>query len=127
MAQEVSRRPVFRWKLPSVLNSPRMVSLRLSEVGPVEDPRKAADQEKQVAFASGLAPESPTELDLFNPPPPAIVTSDFGDVKQLKGGTWYHWVVRAIGDGEAAGADFFFRTRTQDALPPPAPEAPAAP
>jgi len=121
MAREVSRRPVFKWKLPAHLRAPRMVSFHLAAVGQAEDPHKAVAQEKPLAFASGLAPVSPTELDPFSPPSGAILTGDLRDMKQLKGDTWYHWRVRAIGNGDAAGADFFFRTRTEDAVPTPRP------
>jgi len=91
-----------------------MVSFHLAEFGQAEDPRNAAAQEEPVAFASGLAPVSPTELGPFSPPFRAILTGNLRDMKQLKGDTWYRGNVRAIGDGDAAGADSCFRTRGYD-------------
>ncbi|MBM4018302.1 MAG: hypothetical protein FJ288_08250 [Planctomycetes bacterium] len=116
-AQDVTRRPVLRWRLPTAIQSPQMVSVRLVQVGQMPDPRQEAGQEKVVALASGLAETSPTELDLFSPPAQAVLTGDVRDLTQLEAHTWYRWHVRVIGDGEAAAADFYFRTRLEDAAP----------
>jgi len=117
MFQEASRKPVFRWKLPPQLRSPNIVTFRLFEVGVAEDPRKAADQEKPIALVTGLAGTSPAEVDLFKPVSPAVLTGDIQDVKQLSPNAWYHWRVRALSDLGAAEANFYFRTRADDAAP----------
>jgi hypothetical protein len=117
MAQEVSRRPVFRWRLPAALVHPDMVSMTLTEVGPGDEPRRNGTDEKPVAFASGLHGSSPTGVDPFAPPADSVVTGEVHDLRQLKAQTWYHWTVRAIGMDTAASGDFYFRTRSEDAVP----------
>jgi hypothetical protein len=117
MTQEASRRPAFRWRLPPSLRSPSTVTFKLFEVGRAEDPRKAAAQEKQVALGTSLAEANSTGFDPFKPQPPAVLTGDILDMKQLAPDTWYHWRIRIISDLAAADADFYFRTRTDDAVP----------
>jgi hypothetical protein len=117
MFQEASRKPVFRWKLPPQLRSPNIVTFKLFEVGVAEDPRKAADQEKPVALVTGLAGTNSTEVDPFKPVSPAVLTGDIQDMKQLAPNVWYHWRVRAVSDLGVATADFYFRTRVDNAAP----------
>ena len=117
MAQEVVRKPVFKWKLPATLRSPNIVTFKLLEIGLAEDPRKATEQARQIALVTGLALVSPTELDPFKPPSPAVLTGEIRDMQQLAPNTWYYWKVRAVSDLEAADTNFFFRTRADDAAP----------
>jgi len=117
MTQEASRKPVFRWKLPSALRSPGTVTFKLFEVGQVEDPRKAAGQEKQIALGTNLAETNSTDFNPFKPQSPAVLTGDILDLKQLAPNTWYHWRVRVISDLATGDADFYFRTRSEDAVP----------
>ena len=117
MTQEASRKPVFRWRLPSSLRSPGAVTFKLFEVGRVEDPRKEAGQEKQIALGTSLAGANSTDFEPFKPQPPVVLTGDIVDMKQLAPNTWYHWRVRVISDLAAGDADFYFRTRTDDAVP----------
>jgi len=117
MTQEASRRPVFKWNLPAALRSPNIVTFKLLEIGLAEDPRKATEGARQIALVTGLAPVSPTELDPFKPPEPAVLTGEILDMQQLAPNTWYCWKVRALSDLGAAEANFFFRTRADDAAP----------
>jgi hypothetical protein len=118
MSQEAGRKPVFRWRLPTALRSPNIVTFKLLEIGLAEDPRKAAEQARQIALVTGLAGVSPTELNPFKPPSPAVLTGEVLDMKQLAPNTWYCWKVRVMGDLGAADADFYFRTRADDAAAP---------
>jgi hypothetical protein len=117
MAQEVSRRPVLRWKLPQALGALELVSVTLFESGQVDDPRRHPDRLERIAFASGLAASSAAELDPFAPPALVILTGPLRDMTQLKPETWYAWRVRAIGSGQAMEETFYFRTRAEDAVP----------
>jgi hypothetical protein len=126
MMQEASRKPVFRWKLPATLHAPNIVTFKLFEIGLAEDPRpsrasgssdKATEGARQIALVTGLAGESPTELDLFKPPSEAVLTGEVRDMQQLAPNMWYYWKVRVVSDLEAAEANFFFRTRADDAAP----------
>jgi hypothetical protein len=117
MTQEAGCRPVFRWKLPAAFRSPNLVTFKLFEIGLAEDPRKATEQARQIALVTGLAGVSPTELDLFKPPSPAVLTGEILDMQQLAPGTWYYWKVRIVSDLGATDANFFFRTRPDDAAP----------
>jgi len=126
MTQEASRRPAFKWILPSAMRRPEWVTFKLFEIGPVDDPRKAQAEEKEVVLVTGLGGISPTELDLFDPPTGSNTTGDLWDRKmtQLKPQTWYHWMVRAIDGSESTQADFYFRTRIEEAVVPLKPPAP---
>ena len=117
MNQEAGRKPVFRWKLPAPLRSPNIVTFKLFEIGLAEDPRKATDQARQIALVTGLAGVSPTEMNPFKPPSPAVLTGEILDMQQHAPNTWYYWKVRAVSDLEAADTNFFFRTRADDAAP----------
>jgi hypothetical protein len=117
MSQEAGRKPVFKWKLPATLHAPNIVTFKLFEIGLAEDPRKATEGARQIALVTGLAGESPTELDLFKPPSEAVLTGEVRDMQQLAPNTWYYWRVRAVSDLGAAETNFFFRTRADDAAP----------
>jgi len=126
MTQEAARKPAFKWRLPTALRSPNIVTFKLFEIGLAEDPRpsrasgssdKAADEARQIALVTGLAGVSPTELDPFKPPSPAVLTGEILDMQQLAPNTWYYWRVRALSDLGSAEAGFYFRTRTDDAAP----------
>ena len=119
MMQDVALRPVFRWRLPSSLGSPMLLSFKLLEVGRVEDPRNPGSEPRSIAFASGLHDTSPTEIGPFNPPEGSIVTGEVRDMKQLKPDTWYRWTVRAIGESETAEGTFHFRTQSGGAAATP--------
>ena len=110
MMQDVAQRPVFRWRLPSSLGSPMLLSFKLMEVGRVEDPRNPGSEPRPVAYASGLHDTSPTSIDPFDPPEGSVVTGEVRNMKQLKPDTWYRWTVRAIGESETAESTFHFRT-----------------
>jgi hypothetical protein len=112
-AQDVSLTPTFKWRLPSTLGVPRLVSFTLTEFGQTADPPGPGDAGKEAAFASGLHDVSPASLDPFNPPPGVVLTGDLRDSGQLKPNTWYRWAVRAIGADFSARADFLFKTRSQ--------------
>ena len=117
MTQEAARKPAFKWRLPPILRSPNIVTFKLFEIGLAEDPRKATEEARQIALVTGLAGVSPTELDPFKPPSPAVLTGEILDMQQLAPNTWYYWKVRALSDLGSAEADFFFRTRADDAAP----------
>jgi len=123
-AHEVLLTPTFKWKLPSAVGTPRLVSFTLFELGQGAEPPKPRDKDKEIAFASGLHDVSPTALDPFHPAPAGVVlTGELRDMKEvdrrLKPETWYRWRVRALGENNAVvQADFLFRTR--EAGPPPA-------
>ena len=117
MTQEAGRKPVFKWKLPAILHSPNIVTFKLFEIGLVEDPRKGVGEARQIALVTGLAGSSPTEVDLFKPLAPAVLTGEILDMQQLAPNTWYCWKIRALSDLGAADATFFFRTRPDDAAP----------
>ncbi|MCX5685250.1 MAG: hypothetical protein NT049_16445 [Planctomycetota bacterium] len=117
MSQEAGRKPVFRWKLPSAFRSPNIVTFKLLEIGLAEDPRKASEQARQIALVTGLAGESPTELDLFKPPSAAVLTGEVCDMPQLAPNRWYCWKLRVVSDLGSADANFFFRTRPDEAAP----------
>ncbi len=127
MAQEVSRRPLLKWKLPATFENPIAVSFALSEVGQVDDPRRAGVEEKQVGFASGLHHTSPAQLDPFDPPPGCVLTGDITDKAQLAPLTWYHWKVRAITGDQGTEGNFYFRTRAEEATPTSEKPAPGEP
>lgn len=117
MAEELTLTPAFKWKLPSTVGSPQLVSFSLFELGQAAEPPKPTDEGKQIAFASGLHDVSPTALDPFHPPPGCVLTGGLTDMKQLKGNTWYRWHIRAMGSGPVVQADFYFRTRAGETTP----------
>jgi hypothetical protein len=117
MTQEAARKPAFKWRLPAALRSPNIVTFKLFEIGLAEDPRKATTEARQIALVTGLAGESPTELDPFKPPSSAVLTGEIRDMQQLAPNTWYCWKVRALSDLGSAEAGFYFRTRADDAAP----------
>jgi len=115
----VRLQPRFRWTLPEEVADPNVLSVVLFEVGP------EGAEPKKIAIASGLSDVSKTELDLFDPPPGAIVTFEAPQIDRLKPDTWYRWEVRAFAEAAHARNDFVFRTRPADAAdapPEPAPE-----
>jgi hypothetical protein len=128
MAQDVSRRPAFLWRLPSGFQSPQFVTFKLFEVGPTlklpdgahpEETPDAGPGENEVAVVTGLAEVSSTQLDLFAPPFGAIKTGEIWDknMVQLKPNTWYHWKIRAVST-TAVLDSFYFMTRAEDAVIP---------
>ena len=128
MAQEVSRRPTFKWRLPASIGDPFVVSFKLFKVGDVDDPRRPGAPERQIAFASGLHTASPTQLDPFDPPSGCTLTGDLTDMTQLAPNTWYRWTVRAVGsDTGGVEGNFHFRTRTEEATPVSPENAPSKP
>jgi len=130
MAQNISRRPVFKWFLASTMTHPEQVTFKLFEIGQVDDPQKAEAQEQEVLLVTGLGSVSPTDLDLFNRPSGSIATGDLRDRKmtRLMPNTWYHWMIRAIDGTESTQASFYFRTGKEEAaLLPATPAATPAP
>jgi len=119
MAEQVTRRPTFSWKLPPKVASPALVSFTLAEAGDGDQPIRDQGGLKRVAFASGLHTKSPNGFDPWEPPPGCVVTGEVTDMKQLKANTWYRWSVRAMSDTGAAHANFYFRTRAEPATPVP--------
>ncbi len=117
MAEQVTRRPTFSWKLPPKVASPALVSFTLAEAG--DRPIRDQGGLKRVAFASGLHTKSPNGLDPWKPPPGCVLTGDLTDMNQLKPNTWYRWSVRAASPSDATHADFYFRTRSDPATPAP--------
>jgi hypothetical protein len=128
MAQDVSRRPAFSWRLPSGFQNPQFVTFKLFELDPTLKPPEGAHTEEsmdagpgetEVAVVTGLADVSSTQLDLFAPPLGVINTGEIWDKKrvQLKPNTWYHWKVRAV--STTAPLDgFYFMTRAEEAVIP---------
>ena len=117
--QEISLTPAFRWKLPSTLGIPRLVSFALVEFGQAAEPPKPGEAGKEIAFASGLHDVSPTALDPLHPPPGVVLTGELRDAKEpdrhLKASTWHRWRIRALGDNnDVAQAEFLFRTRAAE-------------
>lgn len=119
MAEQVTRRPTFSWKLPPKVASPALVSFTLAEAGDGDQPIRDQGGLKRVAFASGLHTKSPNGFDPWEPPPGCVVTGEVTDMKQLKANTWYRWSVRAASPSDATHADFYFRTRADPATPAP--------
>jgi hypothetical protein len=117
MAEQVTRRPVFQWKLPKRLAEPSLLSFTLSEAGDGNQPVKDEADLKRVAFASGLQTAGAAGLDPWKPPEGCVLTGPLTEMEQLKGATWYRWSVRALGQREVALSTFYFRTRTEDATP----------
>jgi hypothetical protein len=113
-AHEVLLTPTFKWKLPAAVDTPRLVSFALFELGQSAEPPKPGDKDNEIAFASGLHDVSPTALDPFHPRAGVVLTGDLRDMKEadrrLKPETWYRWRIRALGEDQRATADFFFRT-----------------
>jgi len=89
MAEQVTRRPVFKWKLPPHVADPRLVSFTLAEAGDGDQPVQDEGREKRVAFASGLHAESPEGLHPWDPPAGSVLTGAVTDTDQLKANTWY--------------------------------------
>jgi hypothetical protein len=130
MAHEVSRRPVFAWKLPEAMQRPQFLTFKLFEVGPTlpegakpDENFEASPGETELAVVSGLASSGTTGLDLFAPPAGSITTGPLSDKKnvQLKPNTWYHWKVHAVDSGSGRLGSFYFMTRSEPAtvaLPP---------
>jgi len=119
MAEQVTRRPVFKWKLPPHVADPRLVSFTLAEAGDGDRPVQDEGREKRVAFASGLHTESPEGLHPWDPPAGAVLTGEVTDTDQLKANTWYRWSVRAFSNTGTARTAFHFRTRSESAVPGP--------
>ena len=119
MAEQVTRRPTFSWKLPPKVASPALVSFTLAEAGDGDQPIRDQGGLKRVAFASGLHTKSPNGFDPWEPPPGCVVTGEVTDMKQLKANTWYRWSVRAASPSGATHAEFYFRTRSDPATPAP--------
>lgn len=109
MTGNVSVTPTFRWRLPAILGEPTHVTFTLAEAGTGEKPDAAG--EKPLAIATGLHDTSPTALNPFAPPAGCVLTGDLREMKQLKGGTWHRWRIRAIGVDGVAEAEFYFKTR----------------
>jgi len=126
MAEQVSRRPAFQWKLPKRVAEPRLLSFTLSEAGDGDQPVKDEADLKRVAFASGLQTAGLAGFDPWKPPEGCVLTGPLKEMEQLKGATWYRWSVRALGQSEVALSTFHFRTRTEGAAPDAAPDAPGA-
>ena len=119
MAEQVTRRSTFSWKLPPKVASPALVSFTLAEAGDGDQPIRDQGGPKRVAFASGLHTKSPNGFDPWEPPPGCVLTGEVTDMKQLKANTWYRWSVRAASPSDATHADFYFRTRSDPATPAP--------
>jgi len=119
MAEEVTRRPAFTWKLPPQVADPRLASFALAEAGDGDSPVQDEGREKRVAFASGLHAESPEALNPWDPPAGSVLTGAVTDTGQLKANTWYRWSVRAFSNTGTARAAFHFRTRSESAVPGP--------
>lgn len=117
MAEQVTRRPTFSWKLPPKVASPALVSFTLAEAGDGDRPIQDESGWKRVAFASGLHTKSPNGIDPWKPPTGCVLTGEVTDMKQLKPNTWYRWSVRAASPSDATHADFYFRTRETSAVP----------
>jgi len=122
MVRRVSRRPQFQWKLPPRMAQPTTVTFLLAEAGTGDQP--AADlpdidatDTPRVVTATCLADTSPEAINLWEPPSGAIVTGEIHDMAQLAPDTWYRWRVRVVAPGAAGHADFYFRTRTESAVP----------
>lgn len=122
MAEQVTRRPAFQWKLPKRAAEPRLLSFTLAQAGTAAAPEKDEERQVRVAFASGLQTAGLDGIDPWKPPEGCVLTGLLTSMGQLDPGTWYRWSVRALGELEAAHATFYFRTRADDAVPPaPAP------
>ena len=119
MAEQVTRRPTFKWKLPPKVAGATLVSFALAEAGDGDRPVLDESDRKRVGFASGLHAESPDGINPWNPPPGCVLTGKVRDMTQLKADTWYCWSVRALSDTGAARAAFHFRTRSEPAAPAP--------
>jgi len=117
MAREVSRRPVFRWKLPPHLAQPTLVTFVLAEAGAGDEPATDEAAHRRIATATGLADAGPESINLWDPPAGCVLTGEVEDMPQLAPDTWYRWTVRAVAPGEAGHADFYFRTRAEPAVP----------
>jgi len=122
MVRQVSRRPQFRWKLPPGMVQPTTVTFLLAEAGTGDQPDADlpdidAPGTPRIATATGLADTSPEAFDPWDPPPGAVVTGEIRDLTQLAPDTWYRWRVRAVALGAAGHADFYFRTRSEPAVP----------
>jgi len=116
MAQDVSRRPAFQWRLPPIVSKPDLVTFTLYEVGKMEAPERDKQVGTRMALATGLDATSPTGLNLWEPPTGCVLTGDIRDTVQLKPETWYRWNVRAIAGETGTDADFYFRTRAEEAV-----------
>jgi hypothetical protein len=117
MALETSRRPMLQWRLPSGAGADH-VSVGLREIGRVEDPRKEDAAAHDIGFASNITPATEGKLDPFNPASGVILTGEVRRLRQLAPQTWYKWRVRAISGTDVQEMDFYFKTRSEDAVPP---------
>ncbi|MBE3069236.1 MAG: hypothetical protein IMZ66_03265 [Planctomycetes bacterium] len=124
MAEQVTRRSAFRWKLPRKAAEPRLLSFTLAQAGTAAAPEKDEERQTRVAFASGLQTAGQGGIDPWQPPEGCVLTGVLTSMEQLDAGTWYRWSVRALGEQQATHATFYFRTRADDAVPP-APDAAA--
>jgi hypothetical protein len=118
MAQEVSRRPILHWKIPAGLGNVQMMSFALYDLGKVEDPRKDGGEGNQIAFISGLMGGGMVTLDPFAPPGGSVTTGDIRQMRQLAPQVWYRWKVRAISGAQVEQAEFYFKTRIEEAAIP---------
>ena len=117
MAQRVSRRPSFKWKLPKRLDEARLVTFLLAEAGNGPDPVRDEAGQRRIATATGLDASSPEAMTPWSPPAGCVLTGEVRDMSQLAPETWYRWTVRAVGAGLGEHADFYFRTRDTPAVP----------
>ena len=109
-AQNVPLRPKFRWRLPPAVPAPTHVSFTLVEVTGPGAPVSEDVEEEPLAKVTGLHDTSPTELELFKPPPGAVATGRIREMTDLAPETWYRWTVRVMGDRDYARRHFYFRT-----------------
>jgi hypothetical protein len=116
MAHDANRRPSFQWRLPPMVSKPDLVTFTLYEVGKMEAPERDKPTGTRMALATGLDATSPTGLNLWEPPTGCVLTGDIRDTIQLKPETWYRWNVRAIAGEIGTDADFYFRTRAEEAV-----------
>jgi hypothetical protein len=117
-AENVGLRPKFRWRLPDAIPMPTYVSFTLAPVAGPGEPISDETEENFLAKVTGLHDTSPAELDLFHPPPGAIVAGPIQERTALEPETWYRWTVRVMREEDYARANFYFRTGPASASPP---------
>ncbi len=117
MAQRVSRRPTFKWKLPKRLDEAAHVTFLLAEAGAGGEPVTDEAKQRRIATVTGLDESSPEAMNLWDPPAGSVLTGDVTGMSQLAPETWYRWRVRAVAAGTGDHADFYFRTRDTPAVP----------
>jgi hypothetical protein len=89
---------------------PTYVSFTLALVAGPGEPVSEEDEGNFLAKVTGLHDTSPTELDLFHPPPGAVVSGPIQDMTALEPETWYRWTVRVMREEDYARGHFYFRT-----------------